>query len=113
MSNVKNARILRKNLTPQEQKIWGLLRKKRFQTLKFRRQEPIGPYIVDFLCVEKKLIIEIDGGQHNTPKQLIYDKERTLYFEGLGYQMLRFWNNEVNSDLEIVMEIIHKVVAEN
>ncbi|KTD57916.1 endonuclease domain-containing protein [Legionella shakespearei] len=113
MSNIKNARILRKNLTPQEQKIWGLLRKKRFHTLRFRRQEPIGPYIVDFLCVEKKLIIEIDGGQHNTPEQHIYDKERTLYLERLGYHVLRFWNNEVNSDVEIVMETIYKVVAEN
>lgn len=63
--------------------------------LKFRRQCPLGSYIVDFICIEKMLIIEIDGGQHNEDKQQDYDQRRTEFLNGLSYHVLRFWNNEV------------------
>ena len=71
------SRILRKNLTPQESKLWNILRKRQFYGYRFLRQYIIAPYIVDFICREKKIIIEVDGGQHNEPSDLLYDKQRT------------------------------------
>lgn len=71
---------------------------------KFRRQQTVGPYIADFLCIEPKLIIELDGGQHL--KQQQRDAERTLYLQALGYRVLRFWNHEVLNNLEGVLESI-------
>lgn len=99
--NLKEAkgmrRNLRKKLTPQEIILWSRLR--RNQTgYKFRRQHSIGKYIVDFYCPEKKLIIEVDGWQHE--EQKVYDEERTKYFESLGLKVLRFWNNDVNDNLD-------------
>jgi len=97
---LKNAKELRKNQTNQEKKLWYELRNRRFFDLKFKRQVPIGNYVVDFLCVEKMLIIELDGGQHNFDKNVVYDKQRTIFLEGLGYKVLRFWNNDINENLE-------------
>ena len=81
--NEKNilARELRQNQTPQEAKMWNILRNQQIQGCKFRRQYPIGEYIVDFVCKEIKLVIEIDGGQHNIPKNTTYDKKRTIFFK--------------------------------
>ena len=76
--------------------------------LKFRRQYPLGSYIVDFICIEKKLIIEIDGGQHN--ERVGHDMNRTKYFNKLGYIVLRFWNNEVFNQFELVLEEIRRHV---
>ena len=102
------ARVLRKNQTPQERKMWSLLRNHKYKNLAFKRQHPIGDYIVDFICLEKKLIIEIDGGQHNEPDNIEYDKKRTEYLESKGYKVLRFWNNEINKNIEGVFLIIDK-----
>ena len=96
----KLARNLRKNLTKEEHIIWQILRNRRFFNLKFKRQVPIGNYIVDFLCEEKKIIIEIDGGQHNYPENIIKDKERTIFLNSKGYNIIRFWNNEINDNLD-------------
>ena len=80
-------------MTDAERALWTRLRNRQLTSLKFRRQVPIGPYIVDFVCFEEKLVIEIDGGQHaeNTEADLI----RTQWLENEGYRVIRFWNNEV------------------
>ncbi len=105
------ARNLRKNSTTQEILLWSLLRNRKLNNLKFKRQVPIGSYIVDFVCEEKKLIIELDGGQHNTPENLQYDKKRTEYLNSLGYKVIRFWNNEFDNNLEGVYEKLLEVVS--
>jgi len=90
MTSLANAKILRAQSTPMEITLWNRLRSRRFMGLKFRRQCPLGSYIVDFICIEKMLIIELDGGQHNEDKQQNYDKRRTEFLNGLGYNVLRF-----------------------
>jgi very-short-patch-repair endonuclease len=107
MSDLKvlnNAKILRSNQTEAEQQLWNHLRAHRFLDLKFKRQKPIGRYIVDFVCVERRLIIEIDGGQH--AEQVEYDQHRDAWLRGQGYTILRFWNNEVIQQMEGVLEQI-------
>lgn len=94
------ARKLRKNSTKEECILWNILRNRQFMNLKFKRQFPIGKYIVDFMCEEKKIVIEIDGGQHNEPFNIEYDKERTEFIESKGYKVIRFWNNEISDNLE-------------
>ena len=97
-------RKLRKNQTDAESTIWNQLRDRRFFNLKFRRQHDIGRFIVDFCCVEKGLVIEIDGGQH--AERRLLDQERTEYLNLCGYQVLRFWNHEVLNQLDAVVEKI-------
>lgn len=104
--NIIRARNLRKNMTPQEYKLWAILRNHQFYGLEFRRQYPIGNYIVDFICKRKKFIIEIDGGQHNTPEAILYDKKRTDFLMSKGYSVIRFWNNEIDEDLDGVYKKI-------
>ena len=89
--STKRARSLRRSQTDAETAVWRLLRNKRLGNGKFRRQHPIGPYIVDFFCEEFGLVIEIDGGQHRPE----VDRSRTAYLESHGFLMLRFWNNDV------------------
>jgi len=98
------ARELRKNATIAERKLWHRLRSRNFMSLKFRRQEPIGNYIVDFVCYEYKLIIELDGGQHNEFSEK--DIPRTKALEKEGYKILRFWNNDVINNIEGVLIVI-------
>ena len=74
--------------------------------LKFRRQQPIGPYVVDFVSFERRLVVEVDGGHHDQPDVRVADTERTLWIERNGYRVLRFWNNEVLGNLEGVWERI-------
>lgn len=76
--------------------------------LKFKRQQPIGKYVVDFVCLEKKLIIEIDGGQHNEPG---IDSVRDAWLSNQGYKTIRFWNNEVTQNLDGVLEVIRDEVT--
>jgi very-short-patch-repair endonuclease len=107
MSDVKvlnNAKTLRSNQTEAEQQLWNHLRAHRFLDLKFKRQKPIGRYIVDFVCVERRLIVEIDGGQH--AEQIEYDQHRDTWLRGQGYTVLRFWNNEIIQQMEAVLEKI-------
>lgn len=101
------AKKLRQNQTDAENLIWLHLRNRRFQDLKFRRQHPMGPYIVDFICLEKQLIIELDGGQH--AKINFYEQTRTHYFQKQGFKILRFWNNDV---LMYLPAIIEKIMLE-
>ena len=97
------ARNLRKNSTIQERRLWNLLKNRQFHNLKFKRQQPVGDYIVDFICKEAKIIIEIDGGQHNELENIEYDKTRTEYLNTLGYKVIRFWNNEIYENIEGVV----------
>ena len=96
-----NGRQLRQNMTPAERTLWQHLRGKRLGGYKFRRQQPFGGYILDFVCLEAKLMIEIDGGQH--AEQVAYDEARTRDLEAAGFTVLRFWNNEVLQQTEAVL----------
>lgn len=102
------ARNLRKNSTKQEAKLWNLLRNRQIKNCKFKRQYPIGNYIVDFVCKEKWVIIEIDGGQHNIKEKQIYDDNRTKYLESRGFKVLRFWNNDIDKNIKGVYDEILK-----
>ncbi len=98
------ARNLRKNQTDVERVLWHYLRNRQMEGYKFRRQWPIGSYIVDFACLSRKLLIELDGGQH--AETITYDENRTKFLESQGYKVLRFWNNEIFSELEAVLQRI-------
>lgn len=104
-----NAKTLRANQTEAEQRLWHHLRAHRFLALKFKRQKPMGRYIVDFVCVERQLIIEIDGGQH--AGQAEYDQHRDAWLRDQGYTVLRFWNHEVMHQLEGVLEQIRSTLT--
>ena len=104
----QKARKLRKNMTAQERKIWAIISNRQFYGYKFLRQYVIGHYIVDFVCREKKIIIEADGGQHNTDINEKYDELRTNYLVSLGYKVVRFWNNEIDNNIEGVYEKLQK-----
>ena len=105
------ARLLRKNSTDAEQLIWRILRNRQFHNLKFRRQYPIKPYIVDFVCLTNSLIVEIDGGQH--ADQITYDNRRSVFLKSKGFQVIRFWNNEVLENLEGVYQSLTRALEKN
>ena len=107
------ARELRREQTQAEAKLWRLLRERQFGGLKFRRQHPVGGYIVDFYCHERKLVIELDGGQHDEKTQIRYDMQRTRTLEDLGVRVLRFWNSDVSSNLIGVLQTIWDAIDEN
>ncbi len=102
------AKDLRKRSTDVEQLLWGHLRADRFEGMKFRRQHPIGKYIVDFVCLEKKLIIELDGGQHALPDEILKDRQRDAWLEKEGYTVVRFWDNEVLININGVLDVIRE-----
>ena len=98
---------LRNNATPEENMLWQYLRRNGLG-YKFQRQHSIGPYIADFFCASRRLIIEIDGSQHLENEE--YDTERTNYLTTLDYKVLRFWNNEIKINLEGVLMKIKEVL---
>jgi len=102
------AKQLRKNATDAERVLWQAVRSRQVLNCKFRRQVVFGHYIVDFVCLDAKLIIELDGGQH--AEQVLYDEQRTVYLESLGYQVIRFWNNDVLQQLDVVLEKVRLVL---
>jgi very-short-patch-repair endonuclease len=104
--NVILARNLRYQQTPAERLLWDHLSAKRLGGFKFRRQHTIGNYIVDFVCSSKMLVIEIDGGQHGELATEKSDAQRTKDLEVLGYQVIRFWNNEVIQNIDGVVSVI-------
>jgi very-short-patch-repair endonuclease len=104
------ARALRRQGNRVEDILWKHLRGRRLMGYKFRRQVVVEPYIVDFMCVEAKLIIEADGGQHSN--QVTYDDRRTTSLEKNGYQVIRFWNHEILEHLEIVLEQIRSALID-
>jgi very-short-patch-repair endonuclease len=101
-----NARKLRATPTNAERILWRALRNRRFAGRKFRRQHPIDRYVVDFICIEKKLIIEIDGATHSTTSEEARDAERTRVLESLGFHIIRVTNLDVYKNLEGVLELI-------
>jgi very-short-patch-repair endonuclease len=103
------AKALRRKITDAEQRLWCHLRAHRFAGHKFKRQVPIGPYIVDFACLNRKLVIEVDGGQHS---ESLSDKKRDAWLRMQGFEVLRFWNNDVLKNIEGVLELIFKVLEE-
>lgn len=98
------ARHLRKNPTDAEQRLWQHLRLKQANGHKFRRQQPIGPYIADFVCFERSVIVEVDGGQHAESR--FEDSNRTTWLQAQGFHVLRFWNHEVLTDPDAVLRVI-------
>lgn len=108
---VNLARTLRKGQTDAENLLWRHLRGKQLEGFKFRRQQFIGNYIVDFVCLEKSLILEIDGGQHAVRQDRDIDRDNWLMHE--GFKILRFWNNEVLQNIEGVLEVIRNNCLNN
>jgi len=94
---LKNAKRLRREMTDAERNLWSVLRNSQLEGAKFRRQQPIGPFIADFVCQQARLIVEADGGQHAKSTS---DDRRTAFLESKGYRVIRFWNNEILRNLE-------------
>jgi very-short-patch-repair endonuclease len=108
VATTSNARALRRSMTDAERKLWRVLRARQFAAAKFPRQEPIGPYVADFVWYKQRLVIEVEGGQHAESKR---DKIRDQWFERNGFRILRFWNNEVLNNLEGAAAVIHSALA--
>ncbi|MDF1592141.1 MAG: endonuclease domain-containing protein [Desulfobacterales bacterium] len=101
---LSTARHLRKNLTDAEQLLWRHIRGRQLKGYKFRRQSPVGKYIVDFVCFENRLVIELDGGQH--ARRRSYDHQREQWLHSQGFRVIRFWNHEVFQDIEAIKKVI-------
>ena len=108
---IERARQLRTRLTSAERVLWRRLRLRQLDGHKFRRQHAIGPFIVDFVCLERKIIVEVDGGQHSDAR-VSYDRDRTQWLRAKGYTVLRFWNNDVMRDPESVAETIRQTLQD-
>ena len=92
---------LRRNMTEAESKLWRALRLQQFRGFKFRRQHALGNYVLDFVCLSAKVVIEVDGGQH--AEAVAADEQRSRFLEGAGFRVLRFWNNQVLGETEAVL----------
>ena len=103
------ARELRRSATEVERALWGRLRAEKLVGTRFRRQVPIGPYIVDFACLKSRLIIELDGSQHFS--RASYDQARSAFLETQRFRVLRFWNNDVTERCDAVIETIVWAIA--
>ncbi len=99
---------LRRNQSNAEYVLWSELRAHKFHDLKFRRQHPIGPYIVDFCCIDRQLIIQLDGSQHLDSVE--YDERRTAFLNRQGFRVVRFWNHEVLLGIETVLETLRRLI---
>ncbi|HEV2538983.1 MAG TPA: endonuclease domain-containing protein [Frateuria sp.] len=107
--NVDRARGLRLGMTDAEQALWYRLRNRQLDGCKFRRQHEIDRYVVDFVCTERMLVVELDGSQHLAQED--YDQARTSYLESKGYRVLRFWNNDLLTNIESVLEVLVEALA--
>jgi very-short-patch-repair endonuclease len=105
------AKRLRSEATLEERIMWAQLRKRRTDGLRFRRQHPIGPYIVDFVCLEHRFIVEIDGVQHGDPVNAARDRVRTSWLNSEGYALFRAWNWEIRENLDGVMMSLHEALG--
>ncbi len=104
----QHAKALRSHQTEAEQKLWYHLRANRFLGIRFKRQVPQGPYIADFMSLEHRLVIELDGGQHS--ENAAYDQQRDQWFVAQGFTVLRFWNNKILQQTEAVLEKIRLTI---
>ena len=109
---LERARSLRRDQTDAEQKLWRLLHSRQLENAKFRRQHPIGNFIVDFCCIRAKLIVELDGDQHAEAAQLAYDQRRSDLLRSRGFTVIRFWNHEVLQETEEAVERIYQALEE-
>ncbi|MEE8563439.1 MAG: endonuclease domain-containing protein [Alphaproteobacteria bacterium] len=107
----ERARALRARPTDAERKLWEVLRNRQLEGHRIRRQAPIGRYIADFVCFERKLVVEVDGGQHATDRDR--DAARTAWLESQGFRVLRFWNNDVLGNIGGVAQTICKALEES
>lgn len=105
-----SARKLRRQQTDVESKLWMRLRDRQLSGAKFRRQHPIGPYIVDFCCPDRELIVELDGGQH--AEQASADQVRTDFLEAAGYRVVRFWNHQALDQMDAILEEIVRLLSD-
>ena len=106
---MNNTKLLRQNATDAERRLWSLLRNRRLQHYKFRRQHPIGAFVADFACTKHRLVVEADGGQHN---ESAADARRTAWLESQGWRVIRFWNNEILANTEGVLIAILQALNE-
>jgi len=104
------ARELRRRQTDAETLLWSRLQNRQLNGVKFRRQHPLGPYVVDFVSLERRIVVEVDGGQHGEDEGRKRENERTTWLQNAGYQVLRFWNNEVLLNTEGVLERMMEVM---
>jgi very-short-patch-repair endonuclease len=109
----RHARAMRHEPTRAENRLWSWLRDRRFDELKFRRQVPVGPYILDFYCAERQLAIEVDGRQHEQPDMIDYDSERSAYLQQQGIYVLRIPNEVLVKDAQMVAEMIRWAIAQS
>src|SRR5438128_1822606 len=109
---VPRARALRRAITDAEKKLWWHLRRLPVQDSHFRRQATIGPYFADFACHERRLVIEVDGGQHSEMSRIVLDDKRSEFLLARGYRVLRFWNNEVLHNIDGVIQTICATLGE-
>ena len=100
------SRVLRGNETSAEEKLWSELRNRRFARLKFLRQAPVGPYFVDFLCRERKIVVEVDGCTHGSDAEITADAAREALLQGLGYRIFCVWNGEIYDNMDGVLEAL-------
>ena len=107
---VSRARSLRGRMTDAERKLWYMLRNRRFAAAKFRRQVPVGRYVADFLSFEKRIVVEVDGGQHSGSTS---DVARDDWFRSQGFTVVRFWNNDVLTNVRGVFELLSGVIDSN
>jgi len=107
----ETARRLRYHQTDGERKLWARLRDRRLNGLKFRRQVPCGPYIVDFLCEAARLVVELDGSQHAESKNVVADNARTQQLNSLGYKVMRVWNVDLKANMDGVLDQIVDLAA--
>jgi len=106
--NIERAQTLRKQLTDAERRLWQILRGRQLSGMKFRRQQPIGPFVADFVSFERHLVVEVDGGQHAEREP--DDAARTHWLQGRGFRVLRFWNNDVLANPEgVAREILNSL----
>jgi len=109
---IEFAKTLRAGMTDAEKKLWYYLRVNRFAGLKFVRQKPIGPYVADFCCYGKKLVVELDGGQHYQNQQIEWDARRTVFLNSEGYRVIRFSDTDALKNTIAVLEQIRKALYE-
>jgi very-short-patch-repair endonuclease len=103
---LERAKTLRGTMSDEERILWMLLRDRRFAGFKFRRQVPLGEFVADFVCYERKLIVELDGSQHAAPEQAAFDAKRTLVLEAAGFRVVRIWTSDLFKERDGVMEML-------
>jgi very-short-patch-repair endonuclease len=106
----ETARRLRLDQTDAEARLWRRLRHWPMHGTHFRRQVPIGPFVADFACMAARLVIEVDGSQHGEDKNVLHDQARTRWLEAVGYRVIRFWNNDLVTNMDGVLESIYVAV---